>query len=85
LDDKSSTGSRRLITLVAFEKDRCGRLKQAFQAREMANEEFALRDARWMAVRYDGVVVLMREFNTASGKYGAARVLFQAGEIVPSM
>jgi hypothetical protein len=74
----------KLIVLVAFDRDEEGVLRPAFEAREMPDEQRAVRLAKDLAHRHDGVIAWSRSAKLNVGEFGEPTELYRAGE-VPDM
>lgn len=75
------TPKTKLIVLMAFDRSDDGGLLPAFEAREMPDEERAVRTARDMATRHDGVIAWSRPARPDIGEFGEPVELYRAGEI----
>ena len=73
-----------LIVLLAFDRDKEGELRDAFEPREMPSEDRAIRAAKGIAMDHAGVIAWSRSARPDTGDFGEPKVLFQAGE-VPAM
>lgn len=71
----------KLIVLMAFDRDEEGVLLPAFEAREMPDEERAVRTAKDMSQRHDGVITWSRVARPDIGEFGEPTELYRAGEI----
>lgn len=74
----------KLIVLMAFDRDDEGVLRPAFEAREMPDEQRAVRVAKGLAHRHDGVIAWSRSARLDIGEFGEPTELYRAGE-VPDM
>lgn len=74
-------GPIKLIVLMAFDRDQEGELQPAFEAREMPDEERAIRAARAMASRHAGVIAWSRPARPEIGEFGEPTELFRSGDI----
>ena len=74
----------KLIVLMAFDRDEEGNLQPAFEAREMPDEERAVRSAKDMATRHAGVIAWSRPARPDIGEFGEPTELWRAGD-VPDM
>jgi hypothetical protein len=74
----------KLIVLMAFDRDDEGELQPAFEAREMPDEDRAVRAAKDMANHHAGVITWWRPARADLGDYGEPTLLFTAGD-VPDM
>lgn len=79
-----STAPTKLVVLMAFDRDEEGVLGPAFEAREMPDEERAVRTARDMAKRHAGVIAWSRSARPDVGEFGEPVELYRAGD-VPDM
>ena len=59
------TTPTRLVVLMAFDRGENGELLPAFEAREMQSEERAVRTAKELAGKHDGVIAWVRDANLA--------------------
>ena len=71
----------KLIVLMAFDRDDEGNLQPAFEAREMPDEERAVRTAKDMAKRHVGVIAWSRPARPDIGEFGEPTELWRAGDI----
>ena len=73
-----------LVVLMAFDRDDEGTLQPAFEAREMPDEERAVRTAKDKARRHAGVITWSRPARPDIGEFGEPKELYRAGD-VPDM
>ncbi|MEO6013256.1 MAG: hypothetical protein ABIQ30_06695 [Devosia sp.] len=66
---------------MAFDRDDEGNLQPAFEAREMPDEERAVRTARDMSRRHDGVIAWSRPARPDIGDFGEPTELYRSGDI----
>ena len=78
------TTPTKLIVVMAFDRDDEGNLQPAFEAREMPDEERAVRTAKDMAQRHAGVIAWSRPARPDIGEFGEPTELWRAGD-VPDM
>lgn len=71
----------KLIVLMAFDHGDDGELVPAFDAREMPDEDRAVRVAKDLATRHPGVITWSRSARPDVGDYGEPVVLFQHGDV----
>lgn len=71
----------KLIVLMAFDRDEEGNLQPAFEAREMPDEERAVRTAKDMAKRHVGVIAWSRPVRPDIGEFGEPTELWRAGDV----
>lgn len=74
-------GPIKLIVLMAFDRDDEGVLHPAFDAREMPDEDRAVRAAKDMAHRHAGVIIWSRPARPDIGEFGEPTELFRAGDV----
>jgi len=74
----------RLVVVMAFDRSDEGEIVPAFEAMQFDSEERALRSARELAGKHDGVLAWARDAEPDVGEYGPPTVLFQSGQ-VPDM
>ncbi|NTS31304.1 hypothetical protein HQ945_08550 [Phyllobacterium sp. BT25] len=74
----------RLIVVMAFDRSDEGELVPAFEAMQFDSEDRAMRSARELARKHDGVLAWARDAQPDVGEYGPPTVLFQSGQ-VPEM
>lgn len=71
----------KLVVLAAFDKGEDGELVPAFEPREVASEEKAMREARSLAERHVGVITWSRSADAKLGEYGEPVLLYQFGDV----
>ncbi|WP_442580694.1 hypothetical protein ACSBOB_01450 [Mesorhizobium sp. ASY16-5R] len=74
----------KLVVVAAFDPDGAGDLQAVFGPAEQQSEERAVRIAKTLALKHEGVIAWSREASPALGEYGSPTVLFQHGN-VPDM
>jgi hypothetical protein len=74
----------KLVVLMAFDQDKDGNLRPAWDAREMQSADRAVRKAKDIAHLHAGVIAWSREANIALGDYGQSEVLYQHG-LIPDL
>lgn len=84
MTEQAVVKSTNLIVLCAFVRGEEGELLPAFEAREMASEDRAIREAKLLATQYAGVITWSRTAKLDEGVFGEPVVLFQWGD-VPDM
>jgi hypothetical protein len=71
-----------LIVVVVFDKDDAGTLFPVGEPWQFDNEERAVRVARDLASKHDGVIAWSRQAQPDIGEYGPPKILYQAGEAI---
>ena len=74
----------KLIVVIAFDRDAEGELQPLFGPQDFQTEERAVRVAKALATKHDGVIAWSREARPDIGEYGDPTTLFTAGD-VPDM
>jgi hypothetical protein len=71
----------KLIVVMAFGRDAEGELQTVFGPVDQQSEERAVRIAKGLAAKHDGVIAWSRIADIALGEYGEPTVLFTAGSV----
>lgn len=70
-----------MITVIAFDRDKQGRLKPAFDPKQVSSRGRAITMSRNLELIHTGVVAFSQFCDPEIGEYGEADELYRAGDV----